>query len=215
MSHFAVMVIGNDPEDQLARYNEEIKVPEYEVEIVSAEKIRSFREAYTVYNEKNPTGITPEIAEENKKCSLEELYQKYGKEWNGNCWRFDKDHILREYSTYNPDSEWDWYVLGGRWLGLLRLKKGSKGKVGRPGTSGNKSEHIGGVDQCMKKDILNLNEVEISALVKEGIWYGRGVMGWWSCASDEKPANEWAEEVKKLLQDVSDDTLISIYDCHI
>ena len=27
-------------------------------------------------------------------------------------------------STYNPDSKWDWYEVGGRWSGLLPLKNG-------------------------------------------------------------------------------------------
>lgn len=28
-----------------------------------------------------------------------------------------------EYSTYNPDSKWDWYQIGGRWSGLLLSKE--------------------------------------------------------------------------------------------
>ena len=28
-------------------------------------------------------------------------------------------------STYNPDSKWDWYEVGGRWEGELRLKNGA------------------------------------------------------------------------------------------
>ena len=30
-------------------------------------------------------------------------------------------------STYNPNSKWDWYEVGGRWRGLLLLKPGIKG----------------------------------------------------------------------------------------
>ena len=26
--------------------------------------------------------------------------------------------------------EWDWYLLGGRWLGFFKLKKGAKGTIG-------------------------------------------------------------------------------------
>lgn len=31
-----------------------------------------------------------------------------------------------EYSTYNPDSKWDWYEVGGRWSGLLISKADGK-----------------------------------------------------------------------------------------
>lgn len=33
---------------------------------------------------------------------------------------FDKEG--NRYTTYNPNSKWDWYVLGGRWSHLLYLK---------------------------------------------------------------------------------------------
>jgi len=53
------------------------------------------------------------------------------------------------------------------------------------------------------------------AVIKDGKWYERGQMGWWACVSDEKDGKDWNKEVDDLLDGVSDDTLISIYDCHI
>jgi hypothetical protein len=38
-------------------------------------------------------------------------------------------------------------------------------------------------------------------------------MGWWACVSDEK--DNWSEEFAKLLDEIPDDTLLSVYDCHI
>lgn len=35
-----------------------------------------------------------------------------------------KDDDGNLYSTYNPNSKWDWYQEGGRWSGSLRLKSG-------------------------------------------------------------------------------------------
>lgn len=35
----------------------------------------------------------------------------------------DRDEQGNEWSTYNPNSKWDWYSLGGRWCGSLKLKK--------------------------------------------------------------------------------------------
>lgn len=51
------------------------------------------------------------------------------------------------------------------------------------------------------------------AVIKDGQWYERGKMGWWACVSDEK--DNWESEFAKLLESVSDDTLLSVYDCHI
>lgn len=47
---------------------------------------------------------------------FERVKKKYGRDLNE-----DGDLI----STYNPDSKWDWYAIGGRWDGQLRLKDGT------------------------------------------------------------------------------------------
>ncbi len=53
------------------------------------------------------------------------------------------------------------------------------------------------------------------AVLVDGEWYERGSMGWFGCVSDAKSDDEWHAEVKKLIDVIADDTLISIYDCHI
>jgi hypothetical protein len=53
------------------------------------------------------------------------------------------------------------------------------------------------------------------AVVKDGKWYERGSMGWWGCVSDEKDQGAWIEEFGKLVEGLPDDTLLSVYDCHI
>ena len=53
------------------------------------------------------------------------------------------------------------------------------------------------------------------AVIKDGVWYEKGKMGWWAMVADEKNEGSWNEEVKALIDSVSDDTLISVYDCHI
>ena len=40
-------------------------------------------------------------------------------------------------------------------------------------------------------------------------------MGWWAVVTNEKEQKDWDEEVKKLLEGLPDDTLISAYDLHI
>jgi len=53
------------------------------------------------------------------------------------------------------------------------------------------------------------------AVVKDGEWYERGEMGWWACVSNEKPEAQWETEFQALLEAVPDDTLLSVFDCHI
>jgi len=51
------------------------------------------------------------------------------------------------------------------------------------------------------------------AIIKDGKWFERGEMGWWGIVLNEK--DSWDIEFKKLFDSLSDDTLLSVYDCHI
>ena len=53
------------------------------------------------------------------------------------------------------------------------------------------------------------------AVIKDGKWYERGEMGWWACVSNEKDKGEWTKEFEKLLNSISEDTMLSVFDCHI
>jgi len=53
------------------------------------------------------------------------------------------------------------------------------------------------------------------AVLKDGEWYERGEMGWWGCVSDEKKPEEWNDQFNKLLGELPEDTLLSMFDCHI
>lgn len=53
------------------------------------------------------------------------------------------------------------------------------------------------------------------AVLLNGAWHERGSMGWWGAVSDEQDANTWNRKVTELLDNLSDDTLITVVDCHI
>lgn len=53
---------------------------------------------------------------DNKNLSFKEYAERQGYIQQDNRWGY--------YS--NPDGQWDWWSIGGRWTGLLELKKGSK-----------------------------------------------------------------------------------------
>lgn len=227
MSHFTVMVIGDAPEKQLAPYEEELETPRYveftKAQLIEKEKKRTQAYKNGMYSEylADPEKYFKEygsnaahikyITEEFPKELLfsdDEYYQKAIK-------YYDADEIGSEgevYSTRNPNAKWDWFQLGGRWSGLIKLRNGANGKTGR-GSLVHANE--AGIDQAIKKDIDNFNELKTFAILKDGNWYERGEMGWWGVVHDEKDEKKWDEEFSKLIADLPDDTLISIYDCHI
>jgi len=53
------------------------------------------------------------------------------------------------------------------------------------------------------------------AVLKDGAWYEKGKMGWWATVSDEKDPKAWDRELLKLIETSSEETMFSLYDCHI
>ena len=139
MSHFTTLVIGPDINKQLEPFSENLEVPEYDRGPVDQKELDHFVEYY----------IKDSIE---KDLSVEKLYELHGEDWNGNSWRKAEDGKFHEYSTYNPDSKWDWYQLGGRWTGFFKLKDNADGVAGSPGLMTNPARS-GWVDQAIKKDI--------------------------------------------------------------
>jgi hypothetical protein len=291
MSHFTVLVIGDNPEDQLAPYDENIEVDDYVQDIVTEEEKQRFLNFYVGDKKELSSDIT-----------FEDAYDLKGEDWNGMGWQKDSDGNWYKHSTYNPNSKWDWYSLGGRWSGYLRLKNGANGEIGRPGVFDNVPES-GWVDRALKCDVdfefarsraaeeaakrydnfyaivgdrpvpiwdeirekysqkdidlarkeYSENQVVIDlgnseefknyflfndttefvesradyiqhernsaistfAIVKDGKWYEKGEMGWWAMVSNEKDQDEWNREFSELLDSLPDDTLLSVFDCHI
>lgn len=109
MSHYTVTVIHKDTQDVdelLAPYDEEIKVAPY-IKYTKQEAIEYVRKKWKGYEDKSDSECYDAFAED---------YISEG--------MTDEDGNL--YSTYNPNSKWDWYQKGGRWSGLLKTKDGEK-----------------------------------------------------------------------------------------
>lgn len=173
----------------------------------------------------------------------------------------------------NSNGKWDWYELGGRWTGMLKLKEGATGKVGKPGLQTEEAPkgYVDSARKCdidfelmSKENIERHNELYDSflkryetdkeckkfhpqfeygikgkmegeifvpesreqyvnrhsgfatfAILKDGIWYQRGEMGWWGMTSNEKPDEVWDKEFSNLINELPDETLLSVYDCHV
>lgn len=137
MTHFRTYCIGEYNTDELCdNFSEYTKVPEYCKGEVPMTEIVSFVEYYTTDKyEKNSLHrcqsaklnadgsrltkrfrseeITPEkryaIFREIMEKVFEPLYSTFGEDWNSNCWRKDKDGVWKEYSTYNPNTVFDYF----------------------------------------------------------------------------------------------------------
>ncbi len=68
-------------------------------------------------------------------------------------------------------------------------------------------------DQYIKK--ARENAFVTFAVVKDGKWYERGEMGWWAYVSNEKDNETWVSMFSKLLDELPDDTQLTVLDCHV
>lgn len=206
MSHFITMVIGDEPEKQLAPFDEDLEVPEYyDGEVSEGDKKRMM----DYYSAQKDVSF----------LSFEECYKEFGENWNDNTWRKCEDGLWRVVSTYNPNSKWDWYLLGGRWSGkILRLKQGAtSGIIGEPSwcsdDKGIDAAHKGDIDlEAMQKEDISLVPY---AFIKDGEWHSKGDMGWWGISTNNKPEEEWDKHFWEMFYQLPDDTMIWLYDLHI
>ena len=122
MSHYTVLVITKDGdyEKALAPFDENLEVEPYICktrEEIIQEAQDDHDKAYfgtkdqRDYYAKKWANISP-----SSKHAILEQYRKYFDD----C-KFDEDG--NQLSSYNPNSKWDWYALGGRWINTLKLKE--------------------------------------------------------------------------------------------
>ena len=213
MSHFIVYVFQKDRdyEELLAPYDEELVMPPYikytrEQAIAKIRKdIEDYKNGWYAEYLKDPEAYKKNCNErhlnyiENEfpkrlKWTDEECYQELRSRYededvdvNGNIW-----------ASYNPNSKWDWYSVGGRWEGCLINKDGNK----------TNEDVVSEID-------FNKTPVPFAYVDPFGRWYERGEMGWWACVSNEKEADEWEAQYRKFIASLDEDVTITAVDCHI
>lgn len=121
-------------------------------------------------------------------------------------------------STYNPQSKWDWWAIGGRWSGAVlnsRLVAHHEAVVRtEKWTDPAWDEYGGGVDFIQKKDLRDCRGT-FAFLAADGQWHERGRMGWWGVVSDEAEPDAWDAQFKELLDAVADEDWLVVVDVHI
>lgn len=192
--HFLVMVIGENIEEQMDPYYQDLEVDEYLVgDMSETDKERMM----DYYKSKGFEFVT-----------FDECYEENGYDWDGGRCRKDEDGVWREYSTYNQDAEWDWYEIGGRWAGRIVLKEGAEYKAPNFSWGWSKEDKKKvlkerRVDTALLKEIENTDCLSAYVILKDGVWHYMG---------DEDAKSE---ETKKLMADVTPETRITFVDCHM
>jgi len=243
MTHYTVLIIGNNIEGKLIPYNENLIVKPY------------------IYKRKGEIIATKRRLEMDKdhfRKVTPMSYIEFYKYWYGD---YELDTYGNILTTYNPDSKWDWYEIGGRWQGMLKLKDGAKGIHGKAAYMLKDHKYIDNcVDQArfcdidwitMKRErirnrhnewnkeltgkdrffafhMLNTygtmenyintsNHLTYAVITEDGQWYAPGEMGWFGCSSEShEESQKWNDKYwDTFLADLSPDTLITIVDCHI
>lgn len=215
MSHFIVLVFtkkdGRDVDELLAPYDENIVMAPY-VKYTRQQAIDEVRREIENYKNSTYAEYLKDPVAYEAKCNNQEhinyLKNKFPKKLNwtdDECYEdekqwFDDDMVDSNgdlLSTYNPNSKWDWYVVGGRWSGYLDLKDGSS------------------VDEAYVNEVDWSKNVPFAYVTPNGIWNEKGEMGWWACVSNEKDENEWKREFIEYVKNLDDDVIVTAVDCHI
>jgi hypothetical protein len=112
-------------------------------------------------------------------------------------------------STYNQDSKWDWYVIGGRWDGVM---------CGLPAIEdGRGGFNFGDNFHTIERNMCPVSEIKttpFAVLTPEGKWIERGDMGWFGMVANEKDKDSWEAEFEKIKKAYDGYTAVSL-DCHI
>ena len=218
MSHFAVYVFSNengkDVEDLLAPFDENIEYAPY-VEYTKAQAITEARKQIEDYKHSRIYQeflADPEAYKEKHKDNpghIEYLEKEFPKKLNwtdDECYedmrRWYEDDMVDEdgnlYSTYNPNSKWDWYETGGRWSGGLITKEGKE----------TNEDYVNQID-------WDKTSCPFAFVTPDGKWYEKGEMGWWAIVTNEKNKNDWESEFEEFLKSLDEDVFVTLVDCHI
>lgn len=214
MSHFTVLVIGENPEEQLKPFDENLEVVRY-VEYTKEQVIEKGKKEIEEYK----NGMYADYLKDPKKYSkdsggshLDYISKKFPEKLNWSDEQIYKDQIEfyeeedigkdgEIYSERNKNSKWDWYSIGGRWSGSLRLKEGCNGELEEPDIlmiceeldndkkeryKENKERNC--VDSALKKDIDFSLDEEI---------YDRSIRKWELAVEGKKSKNKEEKEILK------------------
>lgn len=199
MSHFTVVVIGSDVDEQMEPYTEQDfteKFEEFEdIENDSLDEYKN-KEAdivvladgsiHTKYDNQFKNAnladyrtkyIYPvdSIVRKGKFTELFSTFEEYMEVWHGTS---ERDKKTGRYGHwFNPNAKYDYYQLGGRWTGYFKPNAGATGELGRSGAFDNKPTK-GWVDN------IAVGDIDVEGMQEEAV----------------REANETYDKLEEVLQ---------------
>lgn len=275
MSHFGILVIGDDIEAQLQPYHEFECTGTNDRYVQDIDVTDECREHGLDYH-----GIEDAIVTD------EADIDRDGKHKYGYAVMDEDGALVKAINRTNPNKTWDWWVVGGRWSNWLKLKSGERADIARKGdidfevmrneagdcaaaqwdkvrgaleaagapAAWTTWEHMRDVAHAGKiedarnayrsqpsvKTIEAVSEFSLSldpdqyltpraeyihqardratvlyAVVMGGQWIAKGDMGWGGMSHDKVSEADWCAKVNSMIDALSDDTVITVVDCHI
>ena len=147
-----------------------------------------------------------------------------------------------ERTTYNPESKWDWYEIGGRWKDLLILKSklicdsALVSDIDFQTMQQRDAAELRPYEEAMTKSFMKeeymrerfRNEEEYiklstvfstyAVVTPDGEWHAMGDMGWWGMSSETaEEEREWilAYYDRFIKPAIEKGWRMTIVDCHI
>lgn len=93
-----------------------------------------------------------------------------------------------ETTTYNPDSKWDWHVIGGRWGDWLSAN-------------------------VLPASSIPADELPCALVNSDGQWHQKAQSLWFGMTKDEMDPAEWDKLARGLIEAHGDQTAV-VVDCH-
>lgn len=225
MHYNVAVILGplDSLEDALAPFDENLEVEAY----ISRTRQDIINDAKSMKAriEESPSDYEDDIRKKYTQAKTDdELYQCMVNEY----YEYDDEGNL--LSTYNPNSRWDWWELGGRWSNKLKLKNGEsadRAPLKNVDFSDNDEiyyevlnwwkENVEGEDTASALSYSEKYTAEELARIRckfytcdvlvDGKWY----------SSDDFPSeNDWIKEFySRFIKGRNPNDIINIVDCHI
>ena len=212
MSHFIGLCFGKDWESNLDNYYEGLEVDEYiaytkdeAIDKVKQNHAQAYASAIEYIRKSDVTESSKEYFQSVIDKGFFISYEDAWEEVKG--WGYDLDEDENLVTTYNPNSKWDWYSMGGRWDNYIYLKEKDD--------EGNAIQ----VNQAYFDEIdweyMIEHKTPFCFVDLDGEWNERGEMGWWACVNNEKPESDWNQMFREYIQSIDENCLVTAVDFHI
>lgn len=195
MSHFIGLVFGDNIEDNLTPYDENIDVEPYlkytKQQAIDRAK-KDIASGHYIYG-------SAMSKEEVEAINTDEGYYQYALK----MWGYTPDENGNLMSTYNPKSKWDWYTEGGRWNNYI------------PTTRDWNTNCCRVVDVDWDKFFEQSPSGPFCFVTESGEWHESARMGYWGMTADEKEEDIWKKEFEDYIKTLDPETRVTAIDFHI